>query len=88
MRPADTKTIARESANMAENNLDFFALCMTPEVSQRLTRLTDDTLQLLQDRTQTPEEALIVLDAVRRTIEAAYGITIVAPINDQATGHS
>ena len=73
---------------MADNKFNIFAVYSTLEMTQQLTKLIEDTLQLLQDRTQTSEEALIVLDTVRRTIEAAYGITIVAPINDQATGHS
>lgn len=68
---------------------NFFAVHTTPAMTEQLTQLTNDTLQLLQDRTQSPEEALIVLDAVVRTLEAAYGVKLIGPmIDDKSFGQA
>jgi hypothetical protein len=66
---------------------DLFAFTLDPEILQRLNQLTTEVLQLLQEHTQGPEEALIVLDAVTRTLAAEFGIVLLAPILDSRVGH-
>jgi hypothetical protein len=66
----------------------LIGLHVTPEMQQRLTQLTKDMLQLLQDRAKSPEEAFIVLNAAKRSLEATYGMILMAPIDDQHTGQA
>lgn len=65
----------------------LFALELTPEMMQRLRVLSTEIVKMLQDRTTTPEEALIVLDHVMKQLCATYGLALLSPIDDTNTGH-
>ncbi len=64
----------------------MFVLQVTPEMTERLKQVTKDALKLLEGRTNTPEEAFIVLDAVKRTLELKHAMFIVAPIPHNSGG--
>lgn len=66
----------------------IFAVSLTPEMMERLTQLNRDVLKLIQERTKTPEEAFIVLDAVKRNLELMYGMVLVAPLDHLQSGQS
>lgn len=59
------------------------AVFLTPEMQTRLTGLVVEVLGLLKDGAETPEEALIVLDAARRELETTSGVEIVRPIENE-----
>ena len=59
----------------------FTALTVTPEMIKRLTPLITEVLKLIQSRTNTPEEAFIVLDAVTRKLAMIHNMVLVAPID-------
>lgn len=66
----------------------LFALELTPETMHRLRRLSTQIRKMLEERTTTPEEALIVLDSVMRQVCATYGLALLSPIADTNTGHA
>lgn len=66
----------------------IFTVSLTPEMMERLTQLNRDVLKLIQERTKTPEEAFIVLDAVKRNLELMYGMVLVAPLDYLQSGQS
>jgi hypothetical protein len=61
----------------------FTALTLTPEMTKRLKPLITEVLKLVQSRTNTPEEAFIVLDAVTRKLAMIHSMVLVAPIDGQ-----
>lgn len=61
----------------------FFALMLTPEMTKRLNPVIAEVLKLVQSKTNTPEEALIVLDAVTRKLAMIHSMVITAPIDGQ-----
>lgn len=65
---------------MAQNE-QMFAIYLTPEMIERLTKLNQDVLRLIQERIKRPEEAFIVLDAVRRELEVTYDMVLMAPVD-------
>jgi Bacterial regulatory protein, Fis family len=73
-----------------QNRVDriLFAVHATAERTQQLKRLAEEIVALLGDKTEGPEEAFIILDAVRRTLEATYGMTLVAPIDSKSIGQA
>lgn len=66
----------------------LIALELTPDLMQRLTVLSAEILKMLEDRTNAPEEALIVLDTVTRQLCATYGLQLLSPIDSTNTGHA
>jgi hypothetical protein len=73
---------------METEHAEMFALAMTPEMTNRVTRTVNEVLQLLQDKTETAVEALIVLDATKRTLSTMHGIVLLSPIDDTTVGHT
>lgn len=67
---------------------ELFALELTPEMTHRLRVLSTEILKMLQDRTTTPQEALIVLDSVTRQVCATNGLALLSPIDNTNTGHA
>lgn len=67
---------------------EIFGFQLTPEVAERLTRLINDLLGTLEKQTNTPEEALIVLDGAKRTLEAKHGIVLMFPGDHEHIGRS
>jgi signal transduction histidine kinase len=67
---------------------EMFALAVTPEMTERISRLVDDLLSLLKQRTPQPEEAFIVLDIVMRKLVDEHGMFILSPIDETNTGHT
>lgn len=66
----------------------LLALALTPETMHRLRVLSTEILKILQDRTTTPQEALIVLDSVTRQVRATCGLALLSPIDTTNTGHA
>lgn len=66
----------------------LFAFELTPEMMHRLRVLSTEILKMLEDRTTTPEEALIVLNSVIRQVGAIYGLALLSPIDTTDTGQA
>ena len=66
----------------------LFAFKLTPEMLHRLRLLSTEILKILKDRTNAPQEALIVLDSVTRELCATYGLALLSAIDTTNTGHA
>lgn len=63
----------------ADEEVLFVAL--TPEMMKRLKPIVAEVLKLVQSKTNTPEEALIVLDAVTRKLALIHNMVLMAPVD-------
>lgn len=61
----------------------IFFVGLTPEMMKRLKPVVVEVLKLVQSKTNTPEEAFIVLDAVTRKLEMIHNMVIMVPIDGQ-----
>ena len=66
----------------------IFGIHVTPEMKERLTSITAQLVRLLDDQTQTPEEAFIALDAAKRILEAKHGLLLMFPVTDENIGQT
>jgi hypothetical protein len=56
------------------NEPEIFALAVTPEMTERVSEVVDELINLLKQRTCRPEEAFIVLDVAARKLAAEHGM--------------
>lgn len=64
----------------------IFAVATTPEMTERLTQLSQNVVALICARTKTPVEAFIVVDAARRQLEHTHNMALVAPTDFSQVG--
>ena len=67
---------------------EFFGVEVTPEMTERLSTVVDEVIELLKKRTMRPEEAFIILDAVTRKLAQEQGMFLLSPVDDTNTGHT
>lgn len=63
----------------ADEPISFFQV--TPEMIGRLKPLVAEILKLVQSKTNTPEEAFIVLDAVTRKLAMIHDMVLMVPVD-------
>lgn len=69
-------------------DLEFVAVGLPPEVKTRLDAISKEILEMLKAKAKSPEEQLMVVDQVTRTLIKTYNMFIVSPIPEGSIGHT